>query len=127
MPQISNLLAQKSLELDTNQKEGAALKEELAARTQEKESLQSQLQVMDKNISVLQSRYQDLQTELNLARQQHKKMVDALNKAANLNSTLQQSLVGISQSVTQEEENKDKASDLKNKVEVILTPQENKE
>jgi len=53
--------------------------------------------------------------------------VDQLNKAAQLNASLQQSLVGLSQSVTQEEESREKASDLKSKVEVILTPRENKE
>lgn len=103
LPKISNILAQKEVELDSSSKDKAALKVELMTKNQE---------------------YQDLQTELNLARQQQKKMIDELNKAATINTSLQQSLVGLSQSMTQEEENKEKAQDLKKKVEVILTPQE---
>ena len=47
-----------------------------------------------------------------------------LNKAASINASLQQSLMGLSQSITQEELEKERARDLKNKVDVILMPQE---
>ncbi len=99
----SLILRQKKLELDSALKEKAALQEELMARNQE---------------------YQDLQTELNLARQQQKKIIGELNKAATLNTSLQQSfLVGLAQTMAQEEEDKEKAREFKNKVELILTPQ----
>lgn len=127
LPQISNLLTQKELALDSSQQELSAFKAELANRTQEKEAAVSALQVMEKNISNLQAKYQDAQTELTLARKQYRKMVDEVNKAAKFNASLQQSLTGLSQSVTQEEEDRETARDLKNKVEVILIPQENKE
>lgn len=120
--QISNLLAQKELELDNTQRELADLKEELARRNQEKETLQSQLQVVNKNLSGLHAKYEDIQTELSLARQQQKRMVEQLSKAAQLNASLQQSLSGLSQSMSQEEESKAKAQELKNKVEENLSP-----
>lgn len=113
--------------LDEKEKESLALKKELTKSAQEKEALQSRLQAMDKSISNLQAKYQDAQTELTLTRKQYRKMVDEVNKAAIFNAFLQQSLAGLSQSVTQEEENREKARELKNKVEVILMPQENKE
>lgn len=124
LPQISNLLIQKDLELDNALRENAAFKEELMTRNQEKEALQFQLQVTEKDISNLRLKYQDLETELTLARQQQKRMMGELNKAATLNASLQQSLVGLSQSMTQEEENKEKAQNLKSKIEVILTPKQ---
>jgi chromosome segregation ATPase len=127
LPQISNLLTQKELALDSSLVELSAYKEELATRTREKEAVVSQLQIMEKNITSLQAKYQDAQTELTLARKQYRRMVDEVNKAATFNASLQQSLSGLSQSVTQEEDNREKANDLKNKVEVILMPQENKE
>lgn len=103
LSQLSDLLMHKELELDNNRKEITTLEE---------------------GLSSLQSKYQDLETELTLTQQQQKRMVDALNKAATINTSLQQSLVGLSQSITQEEESKEKARDLKSKVEVILTPEE---
>jgi chromosome segregation ATPase len=125
--QISNLLAQKELELDNSQREATDLKEELSRKDQEKQALQSQLQVISKNLSSLHSKYEDLQTELNLLRQQQKKMVGELSKATVLNASLQKSLSGLSQSMAQEEDSKSKAQELKNKIEENLKPKENKE
>ena len=123
LPQLTHILTQKELELDNSLKENAAFKEELTIRNQEKESLQFRLQTTETDLLNLQTRYQDLQTELTLARQQQKRMIDELNKAATLNASLQQSLTGLSQSMAQEEADRERARDLKNKVDVILMPQ----
>jgi len=101
LSQLSELLMHKELELTNNRKEITTLEEELSS---------------------LQSKYQDLETEVNLSQQQQKRMIEALNKAATINTSLQQSLIGLSQSIAQEEESKEKARDLKSKIEVILTP-----
>ena len=70
----------------------------------------------------LQLKYQDLETELSLARQQQRRMIDKLSQATTLNTSLQNSLVDLSQTVAQEEVDREKAKNLKNKVEEFLAP-----
>ncbi len=110
-------LQDKLLEKDAQIKELSSLKDSLAKQSEEANAKLAALSrandFLEKQIEVFQNEIISLKEEL--------------NKAAALNVSLQQSLTGLSQPVTQEEESREKARDLKKNVEVILTPQENKE
>lgn len=108
-------------------------KAQLLEKDRERTSFRADAKLMNTKIALesenqeLKKKIRDLETGLNLAREQQKKLKKDLNKAVTLNMSLQQNLVGLSQSVTSEEEEKEKAKELQNKVDVILMPQGSQE
>ncbi len=103
--QFSEMLSKKEVEVAQRQQEAAQLKEEIAN---------------------LKSRTVSLEGELGLAKDRQKRMLDDLGQAVGLNAQLQQSIIGASQSLESDQVStveKQKAEELKRKIEVYLEPQ----
>ncbi|MDD4939192.1 MAG: hypothetical protein PHI60_03440 [Candidatus Omnitrophica bacterium] len=118
--EVSNLLAQKELELAGNRKELSGIKEELASLAQEKETVESRLRQTEGAFADLKMKYDILEAELTLVRQQHNRIADEMSKAVSLNADLQESLTGIPHPALLEEVPAGRKS--RGKVDVYLTP-----
>ncbi len=87
-----------------------------------KDALAKQLQEADTKLTILSLGNNFLEKQIENFQKEIVSLKEELNKSATLNVSLQQSLTGLSQSVTQEGESREKAKDLKKNVEVTLTP-----
>jgi chromosome segregation ATPase len=85
---------------------------ELASREKETEEIKAK-------ISDLEAKRADLENQLSAVGNEQKRAVDVLNEVMQLNTTLQEKLTQFSQPLKEREE-KEKAEELKRKVEVIL-------
>jgi|GEM_PF-1022395 len=105
--QFSDALNQKDAELEQRRKESLSLKEEIAG---------------------LKSRSSDLERELADAKERQKKTLDDLVESVKLNASLQENKAGglpPKEAVKAGSAGKDKADELRRKIEVILEPQNN--
>ncbi|MGE5196892.1 MAG: hypothetical protein ACM3IL_00075 [Deltaproteobacteria bacterium] len=105
--ELSDTLARKELEIQERQKEIASLKEEALS---------------------LKSRSAKFEEELTASRERQKKTIEDLSAAVKLNSALQESMLEASQSLegsasAEVPQDKQKAIELKRKIEVILAPE----
>ena len=99
--QFTNILVQKELELDVGQKKISSLKDE---------------------ISNLQSKLAALEMELSAAGEHQKKIIGYFSDLTDLNTALQGRLNELSNVLSEESLDKEKAEELKHKIEVILEP-----
>ncbi|MCK9594980.1 MAG: hypothetical protein M0R35_04810 [Candidatus Omnitrophica bacterium] len=104
MAQFSDALNQKDAEVEQRRKEGASLKEAIAE---------------------LKSRSSALERELADAKERQKKTLDDLIESVKLNAVLQEGKTGALPRKEAGSAGKDKADELRRKIEVILEPQNN--
>ncbi len=130
--QLSNFLAKKDAEMTNRQNEIYTLKGDLDRANKEKEDLLLSLRGKEKNIFDLNVKFNNMesqiavfQRELALAKEHQKKTIRQLSEVSSINTSLQERLLDISNgldTLPEPEENvdKNKADELRKKVEVKL-------
>ena len=130
--QLSNFLAKKDAEITDKQNEIYILKGDLERSSKEKEDLILSLRGKEKNIfdlnvklGEMQSQISVFQKELALTKENQRKTIKQLSEVSTMNTSLQERLLDISKGLDipsgmEEDVDKEKADQLRKKVEVKL-------